>query len=570
MQISRVYIENYRSIKALDFSPHNYCVLIGENDAGKSNLLRAINLVLGEMWPTDRTFTIADFHRQNAEHDIVIQVYFDTMVETWKNMTAKVYGFELRCKAYKRAHKGLPKGTLSVDYTCINAKGETVKYPAELLQEGKQVRSWYDLKVSKELKEKIPFIYVDGLRDYYRQDPGNRWSVLRKMLDDINHKIANDKETVKVLTADGEIKMTRKQAFEFRMSEAYGYLKTMDFIELEEKIRHNTFEQMGFGAGPGDVKLGFDAHDPINVFKNLQLLVDQMGISAPAHLVGSGLQSAIVIAIFRTYAEIKKDGAIFAVEAPESFLNPQKVRHFSEVLGSISINNQVFITTHSPAFIKIFRPEEVCLVRRNALQGTTATICIKEQIAELVKKELELQNLLYPERNEMFFAQGIIFVAKAPEKLYISLAAGHCGINLDQQGISVIECGGKANLLWYTQVADAFHIPFVVVADEDILSVEAAYEPDQLAKTGVANGECRSINDDLREEIEDERLFWISTDIDGELGGQKKVDNRLENVMESFKTSKGGDTANLWVLPIRKIIALVNSSDSELDKLKIL
>ena len=30
MKISRVHIENYRSIKSLDFSPNNYCALIGD------------------------------------------------------------------------------------------------------------------------------------------------------------------------------------------------------------------------------------------------------------------------------------------------------------------------------------------------------------------------------------------------------------------------------------------------------------------------------------------------------------------------------------------------------------
>jgi len=62
VKISRVHIENYRSIKELDFCPNNYCVLIGENNAGKSNILKAINLVLGETWPTDKTFTQDDFH----------------------------------------------------------------------------------------------------------------------------------------------------------------------------------------------------------------------------------------------------------------------------------------------------------------------------------------------------------------------------------------------------------------------------------------------------------------------------------------------------------------------------
>jgi hypothetical protein len=37
----------------------------------------------------------------------------------------------------------------------------------------------------------------------------------------------------------------------------------------------------------------FDTYDPMNVFKNLQLFVDQMGITTTADMVGAGLQSAL-------------------------------------------------------------------------------------------------------------------------------------------------------------------------------------------------------------------------------------------------------------------------------------
>lgn len=102
MKIARVHIENYRSIKQLDFSPNNYCALIGENNAGKSNILKAINLVLGETWPTDRTFTEEDFNDYNTENDIVIQIYFDSTIDEWRNnCKCEIAGFELRGKAYK-------------------------------------------------------------------------------------------------------------------------------------------------------------------------------------------------------------------------------------------------------------------------------------------------------------------------------------------------------------------------------------------------------------------------------------------------------------------------------------
>jgi predicted ATP-dependent endonuclease of OLD family len=120
MRISRVHIEHFRSIRTLDLTPSSYCVLIGENNSGKSNILRALNLALGETWPTDRSFSEEDFHNQDTSQDIVIQVLFDEMIEEWRsNAKLEVGGLELRCKAYKRKVKERPAGTLAVDYYCI-------------------------------------------------------------------------------------------------------------------------------------------------------------------------------------------------------------------------------------------------------------------------------------------------------------------------------------------------------------------------------------------------------------------------------------------------------------------
>ena len=41
--ITKISIENYKSITKLDFSPGRFNILIGENGGGKSNLLEAIS-----------------------------------------------------------------------------------------------------------------------------------------------------------------------------------------------------------------------------------------------------------------------------------------------------------------------------------------------------------------------------------------------------------------------------------------------------------------------------------------------------------------------------------------------
>ncbi len=46
MIINKVQIENYRNLKHIDIEIHNIVTLIGENNSGKSNFLRAISIPL--------------------------------------------------------------------------------------------------------------------------------------------------------------------------------------------------------------------------------------------------------------------------------------------------------------------------------------------------------------------------------------------------------------------------------------------------------------------------------------------------------------------------------------------
>lgn len=566
MKIKRIFIENFRSIKKLDFSPDNYCVLVGENNAGKSNILKAVNLVLGETWPSDRAFSDEDFHNQDTSSDIVIQIFFDETLEEWRNnYKCEISGFELKSHAYKRKTGSKLAGSLTSSFTCINHRGEACKYPSERLEKGKQQGGvWYDLKVSREMKDRVPLIYVDVLRDYSKQDPGNRWSILRRLLDDINKNLATDKKTVTVETSDGEVKMTRKQAFEYKIKEAYSYLKTPEFDDIETRIRKNSLEQMGIDTTDGDISIRFDTYDPMNVFKNLQLFVDQMGISTTADMVGAGLQSAIVIAIFRVYEEIKREGAIFAIEEPEVFLHPQKQRYFSKILTELSQKNQIFVTTHSPVFVKIYSPEEVCLIRRNSADGTTAAICERNKVIDSDKEALKIENYFDNQRNELFFAKGVILVEGATEKFALPCVSRKRRIDLDRNGISVIECGGKGNILTFAKVADAFSIPYVAVVDDDIKDISGINDPQNRSKCEAQNRDHQKKNEALKAFVPSDRLFWMIPNIESTFGISENSDNKIKRILECLRHIENPDILpqNITTV-IDKIIELVNPKKAE-------
>jgi putative ATP-dependent endonuclease of OLD family len=407
MQIKRVHIENFRSIKALDFDPGSYAVLIGENNAGKSNVLRAINLVLGENWPSERSFSEEDFFNQDTSQDIVIQVFFDSPWEEWRNkFKITVAGFELKCHALQKKSGKKLRGELTTDFGCIDENGKACKYPADT---GQYKGMWLPLRVSSEYRERLPFIYVGVLREYDKQNPTSRWSVLRKLLNEINTEFTNDKKPIEVTRLDGtKVKVSRREAFESAVKDAYKYLRTEKFIDLEKRLAANVIDQMGVEPGESDVSLHFESHDPTHAFKSLQLYVDQLGISSPAAEVGAGLQSAIVVGIFRTYEELKKEGAVFAIEEPEVFLHPQKARYFQNVLQKIAeADNQVLVTTHSPIFVQLHNPEAIALVRRTNDAGTTIKQSKKVDLVGPDRQVLRLLTEFDAQRNELFFARKV-------------------------------------------------------------------------------------------------------------------------------------------------------------------
>ncbi len=557
MQIKRIHIENFRSVKTLDFEPGPYCVLIGENNSGKSNILRALNLALGETWPSERSFSEEDFHNQDTSRDIVIQVFFDRTIEEWRNKyRMEIGGVELRCKAYKKKVKEKPAGTLSVDYCCIGTDGQQLKYPAEPLQKGTQFKGqWLPYRVTSEIRSRLPFIYVGVQREYDRHTPTNRWSVLRRLLNEVNTEFLNDKKEIEVRKRDGSTgKMSRREAFEAAVKDAYQYLRTQSFVEIENKLAANAMEQMGLDPARDRVELHFESHDPTNAFRSLQLYVEQMGIMNSAAEVGAGLQSAIVVAIFRTYEELKREGAVFGLEEPEVFLHPHRARYFAGVLRSLSEKgNQIFLSTHSPIFVQLDRPEAIALVRRTEAEGTTVRQAPKAALAEDDRKTLRLLTEFDTQRNELFFARSVLLVEGSTERIALPLMFRALGHDLNRLGISVVEVGGKTKLPLFAKVCSAMGIPFAVLVDHDVKGIEAAWSEELRKKTHERNKKHQAWNRDIEAACPGEVLFWMRPDLETELG---LPHDEAEKVDQAFRRFSG---AMAEAIPdaLRKVIEKV-------------
>lgn len=282
-----------------------------------------------------------------------------------------------------------------------------------------------------------------------------------------------------------------------------------------------------------------------------------MGISSPAGEVGAGLQSAIVVAIFRTYEQFKKEGAVFAVEEPEVFLHPQKARYFEGVLQSLaSAGNQVILTTHSPVFVRVHQPESVVVIRRTADRGTWATQMKLVDIAEDDRKALRLMTEFDAQRNELFFARKVFLVEGATEKIVVPLAFRARGYDINQLGVSVIECGGKTKLPIFVRVAKALAIPYVVLADHDVRDVPADADAKRKQTIEERNRDHARWNADLENVCDAGRLFWMKPTLEAELGLPREETNKIDRALAKFSAIGKDDVPASLVTTIEALMKL--------------
>ena len=83
--ICKIHIKNYRNFSSVTFDLSDKQVIIGENNVGKSNLLRALQLILDpNLSDEDRRLEESDFFdrledpMENNE-EILIEVYIDKL-----------------------------------------------------------------------------------------------------------------------------------------------------------------------------------------------------------------------------------------------------------------------------------------------------------------------------------------------------------------------------------------------------------------------------------------------------------------------------------------------------------
>jgi predicted ATP-dependent endonuclease of OLD family len=436
--IRRIIINNFRSIEHRDIPLGSMNAFIGPNNSGKSNILRALDTVIGDTWPS-RPFTDRDFFQHDTTRTIEILVLFDAALQCDQT----VHGFRL---AYDLAH--------GVDYNAVDDAGDVL------------IAFNRPKRVTNEMRNEVALLYLELDRQSERQLRPSTWTLYGKLLRRIESGLPAADRTAFVTAVSNAI-----------TNHLQGHLNP-----VQQAISDLVQRQTGLG-----VQLNFRLVDPIEALKGVRPYVIDPPMNSDPDDVGAGVQSAIAIAVAKAYADIARQPLMIAIEEPELFLHPHGMRHFYRLLRELADNGlQVVYATHEQAFVSAGDHEAIHIVRKtggqtNVTSGSTIALPAGQA-------GLQLQSKFNDRLNEAFFASAVVLVEGDCDEIACKCAFDALGVQTDRDSISILGLSGIREIPTVARLLVAFGIPTVALVDEDPGNPNTTAATAQITATiGVAN-----------------------------------------------------------------------------------
>ncbi|MBI2612812.1 ATP-dependent endonuclease [Candidatus Kaiserbacteria bacterium] len=471
MKITRLLIKNFKSFKSERIDFRGLMAFIGENNAGKSNVLKALDLFFKDTKKLDE-----EYFNNSAEH-IVIQVWFNNLNDDAKE-TFKKY--------------------LLDDNETVVLRKEYSFHDEDMTFSGVILGDKLDAKDKKDAVEILdkteiePFTSTE--KTYYWKSKPFGWSAIATgYLPDFLYVPA-------VKDAKEEVKVADKSRFGQIINAMLGsVLQNVDLVRINEEFTKllmgensnqdgriaqlKEFETMlseKLSAQMRGTTIKLDITPPTlkDVFQSgTKILVDD-GVSTAVENKGHGLQRSVIFVIFRAYADLlkkeqgeKAKALIFGIEEPELYLHPQMQRSMFSILKEVAQTDQVVFTTHSSFFVDMANYQSIGIVVKKDIETGTKIIQHQEDIfpQSEEKKQFRLLTEFDPERSELFFGKKVVLVEGDTEKVVLPIIATKINPKyvFYDYGITVVECASKEMMPFFVKVLNAFRIPYTAIYDSD-------------------------------------------------------------------------------------------------------
>ncbi|NEX48643.1 AAA family ATPase [Rhodobacter sp. ETT8] len=366
MHISRLAIDNFRCIRALDIELSPTSVIIGENNAGKTAVLDAVKIALSRKWGRSGQtgFNEYDFPfgaaQEGTDGDIRIRLWFsESQRNEWHQPMVDDLIEIIRTDPHSGTH------SICMQVTCsFESVTNSVEPVWHFLNDADQPFAGAGARNQNLSRffDYVPCFSMAAMRDAGVEFGGRSrfWGTLLKSI---------------------EVDKDKAASLEERFSQLNGELLAADpkLEAIKDALKAISTVIANGAAGDVDIRA-----IPVNLWEIISRseVVIQGQTQDPWLPIGKhghGVQSLAIIFLFRAFVENALGGAlpeeaepILTLEEPEAHLHPQACR--SLWLAINALPGQKFVTTHSPFFVQNVPFKDIIVLRRGTSGPVAASL----------------------------------------------------------------------------------------------------------------------------------------------------------------------------------------------------
>ena len=451
IRLTRVRIQNFRCIRDLTLDLDETTVLIGENNSGKTAVLKAIEHCLDRLRrPNTRVFDEYDYYLkdENASPEDAEPIRIEL---TLAEPAPRAMPLELRedlAEVLVGAEADQRKLTLRVTSGYDAGQSDFVT-ESEFLDAASEPMKRASAALLGAVRRAMPVRFLSALRDAGKHF-GTRGPYWRDFL------------------SSRDLSDADREGFESELA------------ELNRRLidAHPPLREVRNKLGRAREVIAFGRDDPVTVDAlpaQASALLSQarvnmtsrQGAKIPLDRQGEGAQSLAVLFLFdaslRRRLDDEGEGGqpLTILEEPEAHLHPAAVRALMDAVQSFP--GQKILSTHSGDLVGAVDPKSV----RRLVYRDGAVRAYRADVGPMSRKDRRtFQRKIRRGRGDLLFARCWLLYEGETEAVLFPRAAEALGVNLDREGVACLQCSEITPAALF-RTANQFGIPWYLVYDGD-------------------------------------------------------------------------------------------------------